>query len=335
MSEYSETNYETYDAWADAAAAMELGETQSPFHIEVSFRGGLTESQKQAFKNAADRWTRVIVGDLPDAMVNGERIDDVLIEAQGAPIDGVGRVLGQAGPRLVRPASAGKHAFLPITGTMQFDTADLASMEQRGILNDVITHEMGHVLGCVDFIWERKGLVTGRETEAWAFTGQSAMAEYGKLLDPCSPAGVDAEGAPKPVPIENQHGPGTRGSHWRETVFGSELMTGFVSQSGGNPLSRVTAGMLEDLGYQVNRNESDKYNLPGHLELAEMGLLAAAFDYESLGVVLPTVPLIAADESSVIASDQNTELGSVQEQLADITARVRRMEARAGLSRIS
>jgi hypothetical protein len=215
---------------------------------------------------------------------------------------------------------------------MQFDTADLASMEQRGILNDVITHEMGHVLGCVGFIWEQKGLVTGQGTEAWAFTGLSAMAEYGKLLDPCSPA-VDAVGAPKPVPIENQHGPGTRGSHWRETVFGSELMTGFVSQSGSNLLSRVTAGMFRDLGYVVDDDHTDEFTLPGHLELAEMGLLAAAFDYESLGVVLPTVPLIASDESLVIASDQNMELGSVQEQLADITARVRRMEARAGLSR--
>jgi hypothetical protein len=57
---------------------MELGETQSPFHIEVSFRGGLTESQKQALR-----------------------------EAQDAPINGVGRILGQAGPRPVRPASAG------------------------------------------------------------------------------------------------------------------------------------------------------------------------------------------------------------------------------------
>jgi hypothetical protein len=103
MSEYSESNYETYDARADAAVAMEIGEIQSPFHIEVRFLGGLTESQKQVFKDAADRWTRLIVGDLPDAMVSGELIDDLVIEAQGAPIDGVGGVLGQAGPRLVRP----------------------------------------------------------------------------------------------------------------------------------------------------------------------------------------------------------------------------------------
>lgn len=32
-------------------------------------------------------------------------------------------------------------------GFMQFDTADLRHMENEGTLVDVITHEMGHVLG--------------------------------------------------------------------------------------------------------------------------------------------------------------------------------------------
>jgi hypothetical protein len=295
MSEYSEARYETYDARADAARAGEISATQSPYHIEVRFLGGLTSSQMQVFKDAADRWTRLIVGDLPDVLVNGQIVDDVVIEAQGAPIDGVGGILGQAGPRLVRPAAAGRHAFLTITGTMQFDTADLDAMEQRGTLTDVITHEMGHVIGCVGFIWARKGFVTGQGTEAWGFTGPSAMAEYGMLLNPAARA-VQADEAARPVPIENQHGPGTRGSHWRETVFGSELMTGFVSQSGGNPLSRVTGGMYGDLGYDVDLDACDPYQLPSHLELAELGLLAA-LDREDVGVVLPTVPLIAPDES--------------------------------------
>ncbi|MEY9156350.1 putative Zn-dependent protease [Bradyrhizobium japonicum] len=33
------------------------------------------------------------------------------------------------------------------TGDMQFDTADLSAMEADGTLNDVIMHEMGHVIG--------------------------------------------------------------------------------------------------------------------------------------------------------------------------------------------
>jgi hypothetical protein len=99
MIEYSEFNHETYDAFADAAKARVIGETQSPFHIEVRFLGGLTPSQKQVFKDAADRWTKIIVGDVPDVMVNSQSIDDVLIEAQGAFIYEPGRVLGQASNR--------------------------------------------------------------------------------------------------------------------------------------------------------------------------------------------------------------------------------------------
>lgn len=295
MSEYSEARYETYHARADAGRAREVCDAESPYHIEVRFLGGLTESQMQVFKDAADRWTRLIVGDLPDVLVDGEVVDDVVIEAQGAPIDGVGGILGQAGPRLVRPASAGRFAFLTITGTMQFDTADLDAMEQQGILTDVITHEMGHVIGCNGFVWERKGFVTGQDTEAWGFTGPSAMAEYAMLLNPAVQA-QQADGVAKPVPIENQHGPGTRGSHWRETVFGSELMTGFVNKTGSNPLSRITGGMYGDIGYDVDLAACDPYQLPSHLQLAEMGLLAAA-DREGFGVVLPTVPMIASDES--------------------------------------
>ena len=97
-------------------------------------RGGLTARQRAAFKAAANRWTRVIVGDLPRLRVANEVIDDVLIIAQGVPIDGPGRILGQAGPTHLRPASAGAAAFLPARGVMSFDTADLARMQASGTL---------------------------------------------------------------------------------------------------------------------------------------------------------------------------------------------------------
>jgi hypothetical protein len=109
----------------------------------VRFLGGLTETQKQAFRSAADRWTTVITGDLPAVLVDGETIDDLLILAQGADIDGSGNILGQAGPTNLRPLNAGAAALLPAKGIMEFDTADLEQMEARGTLNDVITHEMG------------------------------------------------------------------------------------------------------------------------------------------------------------------------------------------------
>jgi hypothetical protein len=61
------------------------------------------------------------------------------------------------------------------------------------------------------------------------------------------------------VPVENTGGPGTRGSHWRESVFGNELMTGFID-AGSNPLSAVTAASLRDEGYLVDDAQSDPFS---------------------------------------------------------------------------
>ncbi|HEY2203978.1 MAG TPA: leishmanolysin-related zinc metalloendopeptidase [Pseudonocardia sp.] len=241
----------TYRAVADTARARAVAGTGSPFTIEVRFLGGLTEGQRQAFRVAADRWSRIIVGDLPDATVGGETVDDVRIDARGVAIDGPAGVLGRAGPTQLRPASAGASAYLPVTGTMEFDSADLAEMESGGTLDDVITHEMGHVLG-FGTLWARKGLLAGAGTNDPTYGGAGGVAEYAALRGRPDGAGV---------PVEDSGGQGTRDSHWREAVFGAELMTGYVEQA-ANPLSRLTAAAMADLGYQVDLDAAEPYTLP-------------------------------------------------------------------------
>lgn len=256
--------YESYHATANVVRAQELTNATSPFTIEVRFMGGLNAQQQAAFRDAADRWTKVIVGDLPSVVVDGETIDDVLILADGSAIDGTGGVLGQAGPTVLRPASAGAAAMLPAKGVMSFDTADLAQMQTDGTLGDVIAHEMGHVLG-IGTVWPEKNLLRGAGTANPTFVGPKAMVEYAALLstDP------DGSGQPQPVPVpvENTGGEGTRDSHWRETTFRNELMSGFIAAP-GNPLSRVTVASLADLGYQVDLAAADPYTLPGKSDVA-------------------------------------------------------------------
>jgi hypothetical protein len=203
-----------------------------------------------AFKSAADRWCKVLVGDLPSYELDGEVIDDVLIEAQGVVINVPGGILGQARPTHCRPSSAGSAALLPAKGIMSFDTFDLAQMEQDGRLHDVITHEMGHVLG-IGTRWSAKGLLKGKGTADPTFVGQNASREYGMLL---------GSGA-MPVPVENDGKPGTRDSHWRKVIFGNELMTGSIGAP-GMPISRITIASLADLGYQVDMNAAEPYSLP-------------------------------------------------------------------------
>jgi hypothetical protein len=275
---------EVYVARASAAAAR-AAQAKAPFTITVVFLGGLTTPQKNAFKNAADRWSKVIVGNLPNVVIAGQVIDDVLIEASGVPIDGPGGILGQAGPTHLRPATAGASKFLPAKGRMQFDTADLASMQANGTLNDVIAHEMGHVIG-IGTIWSLKGVLAGSNTNNPTFIGKTAKRAYGQLKGT----------GPTPVPVENQGGPGTANSHWRDAVFRNELMTGFVAGP-PNPLSRLTVASLKDLGYRVALYKAEAYSLPNLLKLAEGGKLMAKASQASEGMVLPTVPMTLPPES--------------------------------------
>ncbi len=276
--------YETYVASAKLAAKkLGTAAATSAYKIEVRFLGGLTTAQKNAFKTAADRWTKVIVGDLPSVQVDGEVVDDLLILAQGVAIDGPGGILGQAGPTHLRPAGAGRSAFLPVKGIMSFDTADLAKMQQNGTLKDVITHEMGHVIG-VGTVWALKGKITGAGTANPRFTGAAAKTEFGKLK---------AAGAAE-VPVENTGGAGTRDGHWRETVFRTELMSGFIAAP-GNPLSRMTVASLKDLGYTVDLAKAEPYLLPNLFAVAAAGV-GSTHDRPH---ALPVVPITLPDSSLV------------------------------------
>ncbi len=251
--------------------AINTQEAAAPaFTIDVRFRGGLTSAQQDAFHAAAARWSEMIVGDLPDVVVNGETVDDVVIEAQGVAIDGPSGILGQAGPTFLRPGS-----LLPAWGIMSFDTADLAQMEAEGSLVRVIMHEMGHVIG-IGTIWPRLGLLQGAGTINPTFTGPRAMQEFAALTGSATPV---------PVPVANTGGVGTRDAHWREAVLGNELMTGFLN-AGVNPISKVTVGSLQDLGYQVNFAAADPYTLPSSLMLALMGVGVEEVDHGGHGVML-------------------------------------------------
>ena len=277
-------DYEFYQARADEQRALDLAATTSPFTIVVRFIAGLTQRQQEAFAAAADRWVRVIVGDLPEMLVGDELIDDVLISAKGRPIDGPGHILGSAGPRELRPPEAGAAAFLPATGSMSFDTADLARMEADGRLNDVITHEMGHVLG-IGTIWDDKGLLRDAGTDNPVFTGAGAMEEYRVL-----------RGAEDLRPVANEGGAGSRDSHWREFVFRNELMSPTIA-SAGNPMSRMSVASLGDLGYQIDLAAADAYALPDLLALAESGELMQRGSPVDEGIMLPIIPFVLPPES--------------------------------------
>lgn len=207
--------------------------------------------------------------ELPDQTVNGtlrcgndprfdqyaDTIDDLRIVAAVGEIDGPRGTLGQA-----RFCGLRLESTLPYYGMMEFDVADLDRLESSGDLEEVILHEMGHVLG-IGTLWSHFGLLRDPASEAEApdtrFTGPLAIEAFDEA------GGTGYEGAK--VPVENTGGRGTRNGHWRQTVLVTELMTGYLTEGASvpSPLSAITIQSLADLGHTVDPMVADPYRLPG------------------------------------------------------------------------
>ncbi len=252
------------------------------FDMDVVLVGSVTEEQRAAFDEAADWWMSILADmELPDVPLVeeaqlgcggiftedeiGGAIDDLLVVASVQTLDGPGGILAGA-----RPCSVREGSMLPFLGIVQFDKDDVAAFEGSSDLVELILHEVGHVLG-IGSIWADFGLLRepslqspGADTH---FAGPLAIAAFNE-------AGGDSYGDAK-VPVENQAGPGSGDSHWRQSVFVTELMTPFASVGTPDPLSAITIQSLADLGYTVDVGLADPFTLQS----------AAAADREDLNVI--------------------------------------------------
>jgi hypothetical protein len=272
------------------------------FTIDLRFIGNVSSTLKTAAQQAAARWQTVIKSPLaPYKVVTNpgdcgagtpavnETVQNVIIYVQADSIDGPGSTAGEGGPCIIRDPPA---AMLTALGTLTVDTADVSYLAQNGSLTDLLTHEMGHILG-IGTLWGPlcttdntangpqcfPNTATGIGGSDPRFIGANARAASAELgFTPDSSTGV---------PIENTGGAGTKDGHWRATVFGHELMTGTL-HTGGNPLSLVTIEALADFGYSVVPEAADDFtalnaNTPG------------VFPNASANVLPPGLPLRVTD----------------------------------------
>ncbi len=208
----------------------------SDFNVHIDFVGEWSIELQNSFTGAADYLSSIITGDLMDVMLNGEFVDDITITAELTEIDGAGGILGQAGPTYVRSAD-----FMPVAGMMQFDVADADNFNAMGYWDSIVLHEMTHTLG-FGSLWSYKGLSDGLGTDSPTFTGANATAVYEKTFGL-----TDTNG----VPIENDGGAGTAGAHWEESLFGTDLMSGYLTAGIEPELSQLSIASLEDMGYDT------------------------------------------------------------------------------------
>jgi len=260
-----------------------------------------SQAVQDAFNNAVNRIKALVVGELSlvqfpasfnatacvaGLIINNELVPGLRIYATIEPIDGVGGVLGSAGPCYTRSSNA-----LPVVGRMRFDVADLDNMVANGTIESVILHEMLHVIG-VGTIWSTLGLRPATAPSGTPiFLGalaRTACIDQHAGATVCS-AGVPAEDC---LNLTQSCGAGTINSHWKESVFRTELMTGFLS-AGVNPFSTMTIQSLADMGYTVNTVPNDAYVVPPPSLMSTV----PAF---SIRMSEPRGPIAAVDENGRI-----------------------------------
>lgn len=230
-----------------------FGNYGGDFHIQLEFARNVSPAIRSIAESAAARWEKVLVGDLPPVLDDryGE-IDDIVIEIFSKKDDGFGGRLAFAGPDEYRPADDAEAPNLPYLASATFDTDDAKNPS----LFEIAVHEIGHALGFTLFTWflfddveTGESLIAGTVVEP-EFRGPNATREYNALF------GTNALG----VHLQDYTaGQGSSFSHFSEPLFGDELMTPFIGET-GSPMSRITIGVMEDIGYKVDYRGAAAYD---------------------------------------------------------------------------
>ncbi len=289
---------------------LDRDESDMSFDIELRYLNpDTTAAQKAVFRAAADVWESIITGDLSrrivldsdwecedgDPSAFGDTVDDLRIDIRLQKMDGLFGTLAVAGPCVWRPGS------LPMIGDASFDNDDWPTLGAAGQLR-VAVHEMAHVLGygttlqwhhllrnsALDHLENNPGDTTLPDTH---FAGQASRTAFDEV------GGSSYSGGGK-VPVENNtadYGPGGLDGHWREAVFGNELMIGtiYLDSRTSQPLSKVTIAAMADLGYRVDLTKAESYSLPSTSQ--SLLRLQSAQDRLYLGDHIRRGPVIVAE----------------------------------------
>ncbi|AWN22030.1 hypothetical protein DKM44_01250 [Deinococcus irradiatisoli] len=240
-----------------------VSSAKTPFVIELRLRGkALSAAQQATLKAAADRVAALIVSrfqpvklDLPaNSCDKGlpalrEQLDHFVVFVTVKDLGD--EIYGDSSPCELHDKT-----YLPIYGTVDLNSRGLDDLAQPELL-DTMIHELLHALG-VGTLWtadERVSLsgdsddktLVRKVGKQWYYTGARALAAYRAL-------GGSAQG----ILLDPDQG------HWSGNVVCSEILSGSAGDVTDrvNPVSPLTLGALEDLGYSVNTKLADRYALP-------------------------------------------------------------------------
>ena len=236
--------------------------------------------------SAVNKWNSIITG----TKATDSTIDNIHITINIAPLSS--GILGSAGVNdydLYYNVSEflGYHnsspqfpIIIPRSGYVTLNESNIESLvnDMRGsnsALYYTLLHELGHTLG-IGPLWPYLNHVRTKYTEdgvnKYYYTGTHAFREYKKYFP-------DISNTLLGIPLEDDGGAGTHHAHPEEgnepnTIntereignathpgLDNELMTGWLERSDiPMPLSRISIGFLEDLGFTVDYSNADYFS---------------------------------------------------------------------------
>jgi len=246
----------TDDEDATVADTVAVSVSEEGFSLWIRYTDDVPEKVKGHVSRAGRRWEDILSGtELPNQVaperatclrINMSRlgeIDDHLIMVHTQDVDGEGGVLAFATYCYVRNSDG----TIFISATV-IDSSDTDRLIERDQLFEVVFHEMGHGLGFHPGYWDSRGMLN-RGGDPY-FRGENAR----KAFD--AAGGDDYDG--NKVPVQR-----AVFAHWRESVFGPEIMSPAINANVRNPISNITIQSMADLGYVVDPSEADEFDLPG------------------------------------------------------------------------
>lgn len=239
---------------AVAAAVLPLAAASAQAStFDLSFNlTGFNSSQESIFNRIESFWESMITGYIVDP-----GFDTFEISASAVFIDGSFNVLASAGP--TGTTRAGGYTYAT-GGSLILDNLDLHYIERKNQFEDLVNHEVAHVLG-LGTLWEENGLY---EADSGRYTGAAALAAYQQECDANATF----------IPVDIVSGEGTRNAHWDEE-FGcgnDELMTGFLSS--GAFFSETSRAGFTDLGFRLAGMETAA--IPSPVPLPASGVMMVA-----------------------------------------------------------
>lgn len=250
-----------HDEWVSGAAAT----STDPMNIEVelygdaSFWDGALGTSLEGYLRAASEFISSIISqgftDDPAMFHSYDTgtaiyVDDLLIEVYVEPFKGrnSSTIAAETGIFGANENNGGGLPETPAGATITFNANMLAGLDDLGVLDDTVLHEMLHALGFG--LWETADNdLTSTSDGAITYTGDGATGNA----------------------VENEGLIGSVGGHWAEATYDKELMTSIVEITDDMYLEEYSILSLQDLAV-VSESGATGYVLADgwELELANL-----------------------------------------------------------------